>query len=348
LAPEVGRRRADQAVAGHEPVVQERQRLVRGKRGEPQRQPRDLHGCRVQIDAEQTPLRDLASKRDALRCAHVGSVPPAITNQCLLGRRGQLRARRDQERAAAHRRIEDAQAQDVVRASAGEKRPQRLTDHTGGQRARRVERTGGFAKVSRSRQPAGVGLVVEDLLVDGPKLLDVQVAIDDALLSGMSIRRRGADRQHRLRHHPIVDRLSIEGAGAGRREQASVERGDFQLPGGAAGVREPRDGVDGAPDAPVPASGDQGRDNRIDRVAVPVDGMPDRNQPARLGEEQEQDAIQHGERLLDEKLEADVTASAAERAQQQFKRFEHPAAERLADRDSMPRARVHGAIDEPR
>ena len=54
LAPDIVGRRADEAVAGNEMVIEERQRLVGGERGEPDRQPGELHGHRVEVHAKET------------------------------------------------------------------------------------------------------------------------------------------------------------------------------------------------------------------------------------------------------------------------------------------------------
>src|ERR1044071_236932 len=62
----VRRRRTYQAVARHPPMIETRQRLVCRERRQPQRESRDLHGCRVQVDAEQAALRNLAPKRNAI------------------------------------------------------------------------------------------------------------------------------------------------------------------------------------------------------------------------------------------------------------------------------------------
>src|SRR5258705_2159984 len=54
LAPDVIQRGADQAVAGNQPMIQERERLVCGKRRQPQRKTRELHRRPNEIDAKET------------------------------------------------------------------------------------------------------------------------------------------------------------------------------------------------------------------------------------------------------------------------------------------------------
>src|SRR5438093_8896821 len=54
LAPHVSRARADEAVTRHKPMVEKRERLVGGQRGQPQREARNLHSCWIEIDADET------------------------------------------------------------------------------------------------------------------------------------------------------------------------------------------------------------------------------------------------------------------------------------------------------
>jgi hypothetical protein len=41
-------------------MIEERQRPVGGKRGQPEREPGELHGHRVEVDAEQTARCDIS------------------------------------------------------------------------------------------------------------------------------------------------------------------------------------------------------------------------------------------------------------------------------------------------
>ena len=84
---EIVGRRADQAVAGDEVVVEKRQRLVGGERGQPEREPRQLHRHRIEVHAEQTARRDLAPQRRAVGGRDVVRVPRAFLDQRLFGAR---------------------------------------------------------------------------------------------------------------------------------------------------------------------------------------------------------------------------------------------------------------------
>ena len=62
------------------------------------------------------------------------------------------------------------------------------------------------------------------------------------------------------------------------------------------------------------------RAQRFDRVAAPVDRMPLRHEAARLGEEQEQHPIHHGQRLRKGLLEREAAAATPERGHQMVER----------------------------
>jgi hypothetical protein len=128
LAPDIIQAGADQAVAGNQPVIQERERFVGSKRRQPQRETRDLHRGWIEIDAEETSLSDLAPEHYAVRRGHIGSVPSSVTNQRLLGRFGKLYTRSYEERAAAHRWIQNPQPQDVLRRAIRDEWRQGLAD----------------------------------------------------------------------------------------------------------------------------------------------------------------------------------------------------------------------------
>ena len=64
--PDVGDAGADQAVAGAQVMIEERQRTVARQRGQPQRQPRQLHRHRIEVHAEQAALRDDPAEPGAL------------------------------------------------------------------------------------------------------------------------------------------------------------------------------------------------------------------------------------------------------------------------------------------
>ena len=96
-------------------MIEKRQRPVRGERRQPQRQPRELHRRRIEIDAVQTALGDLPAERGAIRRRDVAGGHIALVDQRLLAASGEIAARRHQKRAAAHRWIEHAQARESGR-----------------------------------------------------------------------------------------------------------------------------------------------------------------------------------------------------------------------------------------
>ena len=213
LTPHVGRRCADEAVARDKPMIEKRQRLVRSERRQPQRQAGHLHGRRIEIDAEQASLCDLATKRHAIGARDIGVMPAAVANQRRLGRGSNVPACGDEERAAAHCGIEDPQLEDLFGALIDQQRPQGAANEVIGQASRCVERAGRFPNIASSRQLTAVRLVIKNMFVDRAQLLDVEVAIGDAAPAGRSTRRCRADRQHRLRHDLVINRVAIERAG---------------------------------------------------------------------------------------------------------------------------------------
>src|SRR6188472_2495987 len=102
---------------------------------------------------------------------------------------------------------------------------------------------------------------------------------------------------------------------------------------------ETRDGVDGSPDAARFPPAQQRRDDRVDGVAIAVDGMPHGHQYTRFSEQQKQDSVEDGEGLLEEKLGRGMTATLPQRSQQQFERVENSGGEGAADRDSVASGR---------
>src|SRR6185369_15207714 len=100
-------------------------------------------------------------------------------DQCLLGRLGELTARGDKKGAASHRRIEDAQAEDLIGRSSVEQRGQSLANEIRRERARRVERTCGLSEITRASKFAVPRLVFEYLFVNRAQFLHVEVAIGD-------------------------------------------------------------------------------------------------------------------------------------------------------------------------
>ena len=84
-----------------------------------------------------------------------------------------------------------------------------------------------------------------------------------------------------------------------RREQTAVERRHPQIAGAAAGVREARDRAQRVPEPSAGCGRSAAVAQRLDAVALAVDRMPQRDEAARFGEQQEQDAIDDRERLLE-------------------------------------------------
>src|SRR5918993_21482 len=111
-------------------------------------------------------------------------MPSAFANERILHSAGEIPAGGDEEGATSHRRIGNAEAQDAVGVPSGDERVQCLPHEEAGDRARRVERATRLAAIARADERraavAGRRLVIEELLVDRAKLLDVEIAIGDA------------------------------------------------------------------------------------------------------------------------------------------------------------------------
>ena len=295
--PYIGRRGPGEAVAGPQVMIEERQRLVRRQGGQPERQARQLHGHRVEIHTEQASRRDVPPKLDAIRGRDVVRIPASLPDERVLERQRQVPARSHEKRAAAHRGVEDFQAENLVRAPGPDQWLQRAADETRGDRPRRVE---GAARLSgiafpdeRRRICRRRWLVVEHLLVHGAQLLDVEVAVGDARAAALTRDRRAADGDDRAPHHLVVDARPIERRGLRGREQPPVERGDFQFACGTARVGQARDGLDRQPQASMPAPREEPRDDRVEAVLIAIHRMPERDETAGLGEQEKQHAIQH-------------------------------------------------------
>ena len=108
---QVAEARANQAVAGGEMVIEKGQRPIGGERRQPQRQPRELHRRRVEIDTVQAALArpgGAATRDPAAR--HLGAGHWPVANQRCSQRVREKPARGDEKRAAAHRRIDTRSA----------------------------------------------------------------------------------------------------------------------------------------------------------------------------------------------------------------------------------------------
>ena len=186
--PQVVRRRADERIAAAELVVEKAERLVPGERGQPERETCELHGDGIRVDARETATGDEPPDGGARIGIEVGLGASSFIDERAFVRIGQKSAGRDQEGAAAHRRIDDAQREDVVRRRSMNERRERPADHEFGQRLGRVERAGFFAppavRAARGfrwnarrgiRQIARVE--IEHALVNSAELLDAEIRV---------------------------------------------------------------------------------------------------------------------------------------------------------------------------
>ena len=353
---EIGEPRAEQAVADLQAMIEKAERPIGGQRRQPERQPRELHGHRVQIDAVQAALGDRAPNGGPLCVADVARVAGAGADQRRLVRARQIAAGGHQKRAAAHRRIDDPELQDVVRC----RRRARAGRACGGRRSRRSA-----AACRTSRSPCGGPT---------PAASETLPSIDPRLRSRAAsrrprraARRRGRDRRcargpprsgagrvdsattARLAASSSRSRRSASGvrAGANRRPLNGVTR---RSPARQPAVRQARDRAQRIPEARGRAVPLRDVAQRFEAVALAVDRMPQRHQRARFGEQQEQDAIDDRERLLEGDVEIDAPAgtyprggrlrarrgSAKNQRLQHFaRRGEHAVAQRPADAGGM-------------
>ena len=142
---------------------------------------------------------------------------------------GEIPARGDEKRAAAHRRIEDAQRQDLLGRRVAHERAERAPHEVVGDRLRRVERAGGLADagsaVERDVVPRGRAwprgrlerrLVVEQRLVHRAELLDAEIAIRDPLAPAAVGGRPRRQRQQRPPRRLVVQIAALGERRAGR------------------------------------------------------------------------------------------------------------------------------------
>ena len=162
----------------------------------------------------------------------------------------------DQERAAAHRRVEHCEARESAPGVASLRPAVRASGGRGSRRSAAACRTCRWPCARRDpgsrapRRSAGAcrpisthrRLVVEQRLVDGAELLDAEVAVGDPLAARRD-RRAGAcrERQQRPSARFVVEIAALGERRARRREETAVERRDAQIAGPAAGVREAAD-----------------------------------------------------------------------------------------------------------
>ena len=107
-------RRADETVADAKAMIEKAEGLAAGERREPERQARELHRHGIGIDAKQTALGDQPSNVRVLRLVEVGVRASALVDERALYAAREVPARRDEKRAAAHGRIDDAEREDRV------------------------------------------------------------------------------------------------------------------------------------------------------------------------------------------------------------------------------------------
>ena len=109
-----GRRRAHQAVADAQVRIQPGQRAIGSHREQPDREPCHVHGPRVHVDAVEALLRDAARQRLAFVLRHVERTASTLADPGRLHGGDQVPQGTREERAASHRRVEDAQAEDLA------------------------------------------------------------------------------------------------------------------------------------------------------------------------------------------------------------------------------------------
>ena len=180
--------RAEQAVADLQPVIEKAERTISGERGEPQREARELDRHRVEVDAVQDALGDRPPHPDPVGFTDVGRMTASGPHQRGLVGAREKPAGGDEEGAAAHRGIDDAQPEDLIGRRIAHQRAERPPHHVVRDRLRRVERAGRFshtrAGLQRNQSAVDARLVVEQRLVYGAQLFDAEVAIGDALATG--------------------------------------------------------------------------------------------------------------------------------------------------------------------
>ena len=108
LASQIVERCPDQAVAHSQVMIEKRERAICGEGRQPQREPRELHRHRVEIDAEQAALRDHPPEFGAVRLPDVTGQALVVSDHRRFMRGRQEAAGANEKRSAAHRRIENA------------------------------------------------------------------------------------------------------------------------------------------------------------------------------------------------------------------------------------------------
>ncbi len=335
---QIGESPAQQAVARRQMVIQKRQRSIGGERGEPEREASELNRGWIAVDTVEAPLSHLPSKGGFLGRRHLDALPVSISHESALALIGKEETRGDEKRAAAHRRIEDTQREDLFGRASLDERLKRAADEKLGDSARRIETAGGLALGGCRPQREGrrrlVGFVFEHLLVDRPQLFHTEVVVSDSR-PALSAFHRGQCHDdapgHRVGHTAPFHQRSVS-----RREQPPVERRHLEIAGAASAVRHPRDGLQCRPQSGRTRLFADAPAQRVDRVGLAVGLVPDRDESARLGKQQEQHAIDHRQRLLEDHRGVRVHSHRAEVLRsksvgQLRKRGENPAPQRPTD-----------------
>ncbi len=108
---------------------------------------------------------------------------------------------------------------------------------------------------------------------------------------------------------------------------------------------EPCDRLERFPEAAWRTRRFDDRAQRLHRVAVSVGGMPLRHEPVRLGEEQEQYAVDDRQRFIDEAPDRSVRSFRQKRLAQLNERCLNAVLERIANRRTVPFGNRHCSIE---
>jgi hypothetical protein len=135
------------------------------------------------------------------------------------------------------------------------------------------------------------------VFVHAAELLDAKIAVGDLFpFSVFDARRQCLNRRG---DRPIVEPDAFGEGRLRRREQAAVERRNLQRAGAAAPMGKPCERLQALPQS----ARDPARDftpHVPEGVAVAIDGMPARNQSSRFGEQQEEQAVHHDQRFIEQ------------------------------------------------
>ncbi len=223
---------ADEGVAVAERVVHEGERFGAGEGHEPEREAGEVDGERVLVDAVEAPAGDEPpGAEEGIFVRVVGRGGPGAlpgVDEVL----GELPAGLDQERARAHRGIADAEGEDRVRSRRLAKEgAERALDDEARHRPRGVVRAEAPPLLARPQREAASGLEPdlegEEVLVHAPHVLDLEVAVRDAL---------AVLQEEQVEH---AEDGAVRDAGDLTRGGASVARGAAFEEGVGVGVEEP-------------------------------------------------------------------------------------------------------------